>query len=603
MQMRDIWELTPESENDRAAQKILVILAALGFFLGFLRSQYQWSTDIALVVAGQVALPETHPWYIHSMKAWSALNQLSAFLAHLGFSPKHISYVISGLAGAFSFPALGLFFFALSRRFLFSLLFPFFCFMIRWSDHVGLNYPIHLLGVDQTYAMFSTTVFVFAFSLFALRHYRLGGFLLGFAPALHPSQGLWLWLVFGLAFAWTSLARRRWAFPVWPGFLLGLAFAALSAFYHFRFQYFAPPISAELMGRVQSAMAIRCEHFQKFSLVSGITLKILAGTIFLIYLLRRRLLGDDENFLLRTLLVSVGAGMALSFVYWVPPESAPSFYGLLAAMPSRMTNYLILVAVPIFVAVSLRLSRHPLHLANLALQSFFFLFWGRAYSSTDTFWGIVQPTDLVAAQVLFAYLGFFWIESGAIGPNAREKIAGFVTRNRGRVRDFVVYLFLFAALFESVDAHKFWRLNQSSYFLDWTNDPMMQKIHETRNAGLLLAFPRAASALAMRTLRGSLEINGPNTLIYAWEGAPVYAEVLRDLYAEDLYLPSEESKNQHYHTPLTATRLLWGKFTLSDWQALKRRFGISHVLIPPDTVRMSLPAIFQNTGLILYEIP
>src|SRR5207248_599646 len=54
----------------------------------------------------------------------------------------------------------------------------------------------------HTYGAIGLSLFVLVLALLGAGCVRLGGFLLGIAPAVHASVGAWLWVVVALAFAW-----------------------------------------------------------------------------------------------------------------------------------------------------------------------------------------------------------------------------------------------------------------------------------------------------------------------------------------------------------------------------------------------------------------
>ncbi len=170
----------------------LLLLSGLsGFCLGMLYARYQAAVDYAQVIAGIVKYPSSNPFYLASVKAWSVLIQLSALFLRLGVSEKVISYVLSGIAGMISFQALALGVLVLSRNFVFSLLSSFFIFLIHGIWVGGTNYSLNIMGTDGTFTMIGFSFTALVVALIAIGRIELRSFLLGIAPSIHPTHGLW----------------------------------------------------------------------------------------------------------------------------------------------------------------------------------------------------------------------------------------------------------------------------------------------------------------------------------------------------------------------------------------------------------------------------
>ena len=166
-----------------------------GFILGLLQAQYQWVVEPAQVIAGLVKYPKSNFYYLVVTKSWNLLNQLGALYLSSGLSEKSLSFLLSGLAGMISFSALAVFVFALTRKVAFSFISPFVVFYLHDVFYWGINYPIMLLGTDQTYGMIGLSFFFLIIGLLANQKHGLGFFLLGLMPAVHATQGFWANLV------------------------------------------------------------------------------------------------------------------------------------------------------------------------------------------------------------------------------------------------------------------------------------------------------------------------------------------------------------------------------------------------------------------------
>ena len=88
-----------------------------------------------------------------------------------------------------SLQALTLFVYALSRNAPLALGLPFVVMVTRAAEH-GVVYPIWLMGTPHTYGAVGLSLMVLVAALFGAGAYRIGGLLLGFVPAVHPSLGV-----------------------------------------------------------------------------------------------------------------------------------------------------------------------------------------------------------------------------------------------------------------------------------------------------------------------------------------------------------------------------------------------------------------------------
>src|SRR4051812_4330709 len=165
---------------------------------------WQVAVETAQVVARLVRYPAGNPFYIYHTKLWTVLHQVCALFLLVGVSEITLSRILSGVLGMASFQGLALVVYALSGDAWVALAAPCVIFLSRVADH-GVIYPVILLSTDHTYGSLGLSVVVIVVGLFAPGSHRSAAFLMGAAPAVHPSLGLWLWLTAGPALAW-----QRW---------------------------------------------------------------------------------------------------------------------------------------------------------------------------------------------------------------------------------------------------------------------------------------------------------------------------------------------------------------------------------------------------------
>ena len=98
-------------------------------------------------------------------------------------------------------------------------------------------YPIFLLGTHHTYGALGLSLFVLVVALIGAGFYRTGLFLLGMAPAVHPSVGVWVGAVAAIAFVWDFRRLREEFRPALKYFVAGCAVTVLSLLVQYTFIY------------------------------------------------------------------------------------------------------------------------------------------------------------------------------------------------------------------------------------------------------------------------------------------------------------------------------------------------------------------------------
>ena len=169
-----------------AAYRPLLVLAlsgAFGFLLGITRfATWQVAVESAQVVAGLVKYPADNPFYIYHVQLWTVLHQTCALALRAGMSEIGLSHLVSGVLGMVSFQALGILIYAFSADLPLAVGAPVLILYTRAVEH-GATYPISLMGVDHTYGVIGLSLAVLVVGLLGAGCSRIGGFLLGLAPA------------------------------------------------------------------------------------------------------------------------------------------------------------------------------------------------------------------------------------------------------------------------------------------------------------------------------------------------------------------------------------------------------------------------------------
>ena len=179
-----------------------------GFHAGMVTfPDWQVAVETAQVIAGIVRYPVDNPFYLYHLKLWTILHQICALLLQAGMSEIALSKIVSGLLGMVSFQAIALIVYALSRDALLAIGSAFLIAFTRTAEY-GVNYPIYLMGTPHTYGAIGLSLIALVAGLTGAGWYRTAAFVLGIAPAVHPSLGAWFVMTMGAAAMWHAWRDR-----------------------------------------------------------------------------------------------------------------------------------------------------------------------------------------------------------------------------------------------------------------------------------------------------------------------------------------------------------------------------------------------------------
>jgi hypothetical protein len=575
---------------------VLVVSGVLGFHVGMVGfPTWQVAVETAQVVAGLVRYPSGNPFYVYHAKAWTILHQICAVMLRAGVSEIVLSKALSGLLGMASFQALSMLVWALGGDLLIALGAPFLIFFTRAAEH-GADYPIVLLGTDHTYGALGLSLFVLVLALFGAGCYRLGGFLLGIAPAVHVSVGIWLWMIVALAVAWDARRLRDDLRPAIGYFLAGCGIAAISLAVHLTLTYDVPKVDSAVTARYLAAFVSAWDlHRRPVRLWTvGVILNGFALAISILWL--KALASDLRRpalFLLRAIAVSAGVSLTLMFVSWLPADRLPAVFVVL--MPSRLLNF----NTMLYVALLLGL----LGVYRTALWSQFLtivLAAGLLLSYRSMLWDGGPPPAGVQQYLRFNPLYVFELVS--IGLVAAGGFRAWKTRTI-RVAPIpfaatvarAVSLALVAAA-----AVLTWRTFEPVEFRDRTNDPFFAAVAAEPDG--LLATGGSFHLVQLYTRRPVLLDGGAlDALPYASEASPEMARILGEVYGIDFFNPPREARGAGAIPP-RINKPVWERYSREQWLQIRHTFNVTQVLTRGDW-RLDLPVEAQNEWLRLYRIP
>ena len=577
-----------------SSKAVLAVSGALGFVaLGFGFPDWQVAVETAQVTAGIVEYPRDNPFYIYHLKVWTILHQILALLLSAGVSEITLSVVTSGVMGMVTFQALAMIVYALSRDGVLALT-SVVVIIVSNTANIGVTYPIALLGTSHTYGMFGLALIVLVGALLGAGEYRLGLFLLGVAPAVHPSLGIWLALIVAVCFAFDVRTTRDVVKTSWRYFAAGCAVSAVSLVIHLAMARDIPPVPADVSARYLAAFTSFWDGHRQPVAIEHMGVRLNIGALVLASI---ALSVSRATFLLRFIAVSAVVGIAFVFISWIPPDRLPT--PLLILMPARILNVDAMVFTAMVIGLIGGLRRTAWSgWATVVLAAV--LVVGRR----SMVWEFLQQRGidiprpgidpigaLAVAAVLFVVAALFLrsrsrgIGDGAVGraPMATSAIHVVMT---------AAVLWIAAGPVRTLDEH-------NTILRDRTNDLLFGTV--ARGHGLLLTGGDL-HLIQLRTRRPVLLAGGGlDGLAYSLEAAPAMDRILKDVYGVDLFNPPEEARFRGT-VPPEFNRRVWQGLSSDRWREIKAAYNVTQVLVPSDWA-LELPITAQSRRYLLYEIP
>ena len=337
---------------------ICLILGAgvLGFCHGIKLANWQVAVEGAQVLAGLVGYPESSPQGVYHRKLWTLLNQASALALLLGVPERSLSIVLSGLGGSAFYVGITLISYAASRNVIVSLIMPL---MVLWTGAAGaaggITYPVILLNSPHTYGSFGLSVVVIGVGLIGCGYLRAAAVVIGVAPSLHPSWGMWINLVAIVTFAFNGRLIRIGLKEILPWLMIGYLVTGTSLLFWFYQSSGIESQIADYTSRYVSAFAGQWDAHRRPLTLSDIDFRtgwnfhtvVLLSMICCVWLMISwRKHYPSKNILFMMLFVSsVGAVAASGIVSLAGAVSDP----LRVLMPQRWLNLSIVCFIPILI--------------------------------------------------------------------------------------------------------------------------------------------------------------------------------------------------------------------------------------------------------------
>lgn len=558
----------------------LLVSALLGAGIGICFPTAHVAIEPAQVLAGLVEYPPDNPFGLYERRVWTLWHQLLAAPLAAGVEERALALAMSAAVGALSFSGVAAFAWACGAPLLLAIAAPLVLWLLaplRW----GFNYPILLLGSVHTYGMAGLAWMLLALSVLGAGRIRLGAFLLGLGPAIHPALGSWV----GLATAACLLLDWRRTRAQLPGLLagggLGLAVAGLSLAVHLAGQTPGPvPEVTDVDRHMQAYMRDWDGHRGAVWLLTWNGLLLAIG-VMLALQASVRIARPAAVTLLRVYVACAILGVGFALVRnTVSPNAMPSI--LIAAMPVRVLNLPMVAFVPLLVAsLATRRESAVARWALVVLGAVSLLHYYRPWLLE---WGI--PAIGLLAMVLVARAPAPGREPGRL-PVALPWV------ERG------AWLAVVLAALVAVGASARGFPKRLARLQDRTNEPVLAAAAQGR--GLLVVAPGLPN-LQFATRRPLLlDPNAIDMLPYAPDGAPGVARITRAVYGIDFFKPPPRSRNL---TVIDAeqTWQTWTRRSPDAWRSLADRFGFSDVITPPEW-ELDLPVVARSDAGVLYRVP
>ena len=611
---------------------VLLLSGALGFFIGsFAQAEWQVAVETAQVVAGTVRYSPDNPFYMYHVKLWTILHQILAVLLKMGFSERTLSILVSGVLGMVTFQAFAAVILALSGDALLALGGTVVIFFAR-PNEFGVVYPIRFLGAEHTYGILGLSYMLLVTAMLGGGWRRPGALLLGLAPAVHFSLGIWLCLAVGICCLWDIRHFRENWLPWLEYFLIGSGITIASLILQFTFICdlpHAPPFDAAKyfysfvsFWDVHRAPVILGHPGVAFN--GWVFGAVIAWLIFF-----RKDIPPQSVLLLRLVAVMTALGLAGMVLSWTPVEKVPRL--LVMLMPARLLNFGILASLALLIGV-VGFYRNRVWGQVLLLLLVTGVVCGGAIKDNKLLFFSSDLWRLVATpgsdpEILGRFMLHPWkwmalitlaAAAGAAVARWRKEVAGQPPspENEGtsllqptksaetgsplftglrRVTGGVFAAVLILTLiwnFKTAQMH-------AQQFKDWTNNPVFAEA--ARGDGVLLTGGDL-HLVQLRTRRPVLlDGGGLDGVAYVVRAAPMMEQILREVYKVDFFKPPEEARGQGA-VPRWANKKAWEAISFEEWRALGSQYGFADVLTYRDW-SLRLPRVAQDGEHILYRIP
>lgn len=548
--------------------------ALLGAACGLAAATWPVSLENGQALAGRIPFVANSAWNVYLFRLWALINQLTAGLLALGCDGPSVAMILAALTGALSFAALAAMILAFGGAVPAAVLVPGLIYHHELKG-IGFSYPIDLMRTPHIFGIIGFSYVLLVLGLFGVGRRRTAWGLAGLAPAVHPTWGAFCLGMLGLGSLLDAGARAQLRRDL-PPLALGLALSAASYALqrHLGGAAFAPagPID---MGDYQLFLRAHDVHRLRFEPLALDVLFFLFTVVGLSLALMRKLLPPSGATLGKCLL----AGLATAAVLTASAPLFPDFLPLQMLMAPRFFNLEIILAVPLFFALTTRPAAGLREnvLAGLCIPAV----WAAGSS------------DLLRALVVAAAFGLclaFVFRPGR--PGLQNNPVRRLLDGLGRCCSPAAALLL--ALFLAVDGY-YGAYAIKARFHDGSNDSFYT-LCQNRPGPLLpaagLPYPQWNIARPVIFFPAGLDLAS-----YFPDLLPGMRRLALAVYGQDILVQPPGPRR----SSLADHRTAWETRSLEDWRELGQRFGFTDILVPADW-QLSLPLVGSNCAQALYAL-
>ena len=556
-------------------RKTLVISALVGFIVGFFwKSDWQWTLEAAQIVSGVVSLPQTNPTAIFSYHAYAPfLIWPQAGLLRLGISSEYISIVFSGLQSALSFMSVSALLYVLSKNWIVAIATPiiltFFPVTIFTAHSYDVFFPTSLNngGLLAFYAV------IFAIAALARGHISVFLLILGVLPALHTgtAMGVWLgtivyfliadeghkkqfrlqvrWFVYGVVFfVITALAHRL---------LSGSFFEQATVTGRQIIDYFITYVDGHRRPKLPPlSWTQRLEYFEPEAML-WVALWLFFGRY-------KKFISKEAHIILKLLGAMSVVGFVMTILWEFYSASFPSV--LKTVMYARWLNFDSII-LPLFMVGIMSYQRVWRSVVVVSMLFFMGIF------------------GVVLWRFVFIIL-ICCLEAEIHAPTLMRQLD-----NRVRMKTLGIISLLFCVLVFGNFIKQGLRPNMRV-----SDAQAMLMSTLARGKGLIVSSYQALPLLQVMTTRGQVfNLHEIDNMIYVPSMADESEKILQEIYGLSLY-------DKEIWPSLDVIQTVWETRSLTEWQQLKERYGVTSVL-SSKYWSLRLPKQIESETLTVYYIP
>ena len=573
---------------------LLLVSGLMGAYINILyNSTWQIPIEPGQILAGIVKYPDNNLQYIYMMKTWTILNQISAILLSLGFNEITTSIILVGLIGAVSLQALTMIIYAISNNVILSLTGPIFI-SLCWPDF-SVAYPISYLQMSRhSFGLFGLVYVILIIGLFSSKYFKLGSLLLGIAPAIHFTMGIWTFLLIVIVLPVTYDEIKTDIKKIICFYLIGFSIFIVSFATYF---LMSPGLGLLKTLEHKELVVNYIKYFDVHRrpvnfLHAGFYTGLMGAIITLIILLYKK--SDEVNslFFLKIFLVS----FILATLIAIPSHFPDHLLQLQMMMPGRFININIILFLPLLLGLLGSSNNNlldRLNFAFLVLGSLGLIIFFQVLSIQQvTILGFsLNYLKLIFGLVLISELV---LVISTVYPDRVIAYLENISKNINRL--YGGSLMALSAVLLVILLQPLGKPYKGKFQLD----PVYETVAQEQ--GLLLLSTPLYDFVQLKTRRPILF--NPYTLDglpYAPETAPRLNEMLEKIYGLSLR-GSLAEKYKHQLLNQGLEKGLWEGRKKADWIEIRREFGVRQILTKADW-RLELPVVARSPRFILYAIP